>query len=233
MRGGTPIVAMADLFAARVQEALAHPAPDVTGFLFVNLGAIRRNYRKLRDAAPGAETAGVIKANAYGLGVAQAMAALRAEGCKTFFVATPNEALLPPALTEGVTVYVLNGILTGGPEVFREGDIRPVLSSFGEIGEWLSICRGWGAPRPAAIHIDTGMTRLGLPADEVQRLAQASGELDLRLVLSHLACADEPGHAKNAAQLARFAELTAHFPGVPRSFANSAGIFQAPPIVSI
>ena len=165
MRGGTPIVAMADLFAARVQEALAHPAPDVTGFLFVNLGAIRRNYRKLRDAAPGAETAGVIKANAYGLGVAQAMAALRAEGCKTFFVATPNEALLPPALTEGVTVYVLNGILTGGPEVFREGDIRPVLSSFGEIGEWLSICRGWGAPRPAAIHIDTGMTRLGLPAD--------------------------------------------------------------------
>jgi alanine racemase len=215
---------MADVLAARVQETLAHPAPDVTGYLFVNLGAIRRNYRKLCAAAPGAETAGVVKANAYGLGVTQVMSALRAEGCETFFVATPNEAVLPPALTEGVTVYVLNGILAGGPEVFRERNIRPVLSSLGEIEEWLSTCRMWGAQRPAAIHIDTGMTRLGLPAEEVRRLAQVAGDLELCLVLSHLACADEPGHAKNEAQLARFHELTALIPTVPASLQNEPGL---------
>ena len=226
MRGGTPVIFMADLFAARVAESLAHPAPDVTGYLFVNLGAIRRNYRKLCNAALGAETAGVVKANAYGLGVTQAMSALRAEGCKTFFVATPNEAVLPPALTEGVTVYVLNGSLAGGPQVFRERNIRPVLSSIGEIEEWLSTCRMWGGPHPAAIHIDTGMTRLGLPPEDVRRLAQVADDLELCLVLSHLACADEPGHAKNAAQLARFHELTALIPTVPQSLQNEP---QLPP----
>ncbi len=227
MRGGTPGIAMDKAFRTRIAKELAYPPPDATGVLIVSLGAIRRNYRRLRDAAPGAETTGVIKANAYGLGVTEVLSALKKEGCKTFFVATPREPMLPPALAEGVTIYVLDGFLTGGPPVFRSGDVHPVLNSFTEIDEWIASCRFWGAPRPAAIHIDTGMTRLGLPAEEVSRLVQIPGALaylDLRLILSHLACADEPGHAKNEAQLARFTELAALFPDVPRSLANSGGI---------
>src|SRR5262249_50288962 len=81
---------------------------------------------------------------------------------------------------------------------------------------------------PAALHIDTGMTRLGLSAEDAGGLAGMPGLLasfDLRLIMSHLACADEPAHAKNEAQRGRFEGLAPFFPGVPRSLANSAGIF--------
>ncbi len=221
---------MDESFPARITEALADVPPQATGVAIVRLGAICRNYRKLRDLAAPAETAAVVKANAYGLGVAQALAALEQEGCRTAFVATIGEALNVRALSD-IAVYVLDGLLPGTAPLFEVADARPVLSSLDEVCEWAAHCKARGKRLPAAIHVDTGMTRLGLPAEEARRLAQSPELLsafDLSLVMSHLVCGDEPEHPKNQDQLARFTELAALFPGVPRSLAASTGILLGP-----
>jgi alanine racemase len=219
---------MNDPIAARIAKTLVNAPPDATGVLFVSLGAIRRNYQALRARAPSAETAAVVKADAYGLGMPMVFPALEKEGCRTAFVASLGEAQKLRALSPGVTVYVLNGLLPCSAPLFAGIEARPVLSSVSEIVEWASFGEAGGKPLPAAVHIDTGMTRLGLPAGDVQALAQRPdllARLDLRLIMSHLACADEPAHAKNDTQRARFEALAALFPGVPRSLANSGGIF--------
>ncbi len=230
MRGDSPGTAMDDAFAARIARTLADAPPQATGVAVVRLGAIRRNYRKLRELAALAETAAVVKANAYGLGAAAVVPALESEGCRTAFVATLGEAQALRALSKA-TIYVLNGLLPGTAPAFEELDARAVLSSLDEAAEWAAYCKARGRALPAAIHIDTGMTRLGLPEEQVRHLAQTpellSG-LNLCLIISHLVCGDEPSHGKNEEQLARFEELTSLFPGVPRSLANSAGVFLGP-----
>lgn len=223
---------MDDRFPPEIEGQLAIAPPHATGAVIVSLGSIRRNYRKLRDASASAETAEVVKANAYGLGISSVIPALELEGCSTFFVATAHEALSPRRLCkQDSTIYVLDGLMTGAAQFYAGADARPVLSSFEEIEEWASFCRFRGTRYPAAIHVDTGMTRLGMPADEAQRLASMPGLLaafDLQLVISHLACAEDRSHSKNEAQRARFEELAGLFPGVPRSLANSGGIFLGP-----
>jgi alanine racemase len=219
---------MVDAVAARIAKALANAPPHATGVLIVSLGAIRRNYQALRARAPSSETAAVVKANAYGLGIGEVLPALEKAGCLTAFVATLSEAQKLRALSSGVTIYVLDGLLPGSAPLFAEIEARPVLSSLDEIVEWASFSEAGGKRFPAAIHVCTGMTRLGLSAGDMRKLAQRPDWLarfDLRLIMSHLACADEPAHTKNEAQRARFEALTALFPGVPRSLANSGGIF--------
>jgi alanine racemase len=219
---------MDETFAARIANALANAPPHATGVMIVSLGAIRRNYRALRARAPSSETAAVVKANAYGLGTKEVFPALENDGCRTAFVAALAEAQALRARSPGVTIYVLDGLLPGSAQLFAEIEARPVLSSLAEIVEWSRFGEASGKRFPAAIHADTGMTRLGLPASDMQKLAQKPdllARLDFRLIMSHLACADEPGHVKNEAQRARFDALTALFPGVPRSLANSGGIF--------
>jgi|SRR5271165_7018324 len=215
----------------RIRAGLAGAPADATGVLFVDLAALRRNYRKLRDAAPGAETAGVIKANAYGLGALQVLSALKAEGCKTFFVATPGELQALGSLAPEETVYVLDGLLKGSAATFSDTRLRPVLNSLDEIEEWLGLCRASNKKLPAAIQADTGMTRLGVSGDELHRLSEAPealAGLDLRLIMSHLACADRQDSPKNGEQRDKFEQIAAFFPGVPRSLANSGGIFLGP-----
>jgi alanine racemase len=154
--------------------------------------------------------------------------ALQKDGCGTAFVATLAEAQALRDLSSAVTIYVLDGLLPGSAPLFVDIEARPVLSSLSEATEWASFSEANGKRFPAAIHIDTGMTRLGLAAEDLQKLAQSAellARFDLRLIMSHLACADEPAHAKNEAQRARFEALGALFPGVPCSLANSAGIF--------
>jgi alanine racemase len=222
---------MADPFAARIAQALADAPPQATGVAVILLGAIRRNYAKLRALAAPAETAAVVKANAYGLGVAQVFPALLADGCRTAFVATLGEAQALRGISPGATIYALDGLLPGAAPLFEEAGARPVLSSLDEVAEWAAHCKTRGLPLPAAIHIDTGMSRLGLPEAQARQLAQTPGLLsafNLRLIISHLACGDRADHPKNEDQLKRFAELTALFPGVPRSLANSAGILLGP-----
>jgi len=152
--------------------------------------------------------------------------ALANAGCETFFVALLDEARRLRAVLPTAAIYVLDGLMPGTAPEFRRLRVEPVLGSWPEIDEWDAFARESGEPLPAAFHVDTGMARLGLASDEAKVLAERLRLLNFKpsLVISHLACADEPAHPLNARQIARFRELVALFPGVPASLANSAGL---------
>jgi alanine racemase len=222
---------MTETFAQHPARQLANVPAHATAALVVRLGAIRRNYGKLRSLAKGAETAAVVKANAYGLGVEHCAPALAKEGCRTFFVATPAEAEALRTISADTTIYVLNGLLSESAAYYDELRVRPVLGSLEEVTEWAAYCRGRCRMLPSAIHLDTGMSRLGLKAHEALQLAQDRGafaSFEPSLVMTHLVCGDDVESAMNDRQRTRFAELSPLFPGVPRSLANSAGIFLGP-----
>lgn len=207
------------------------PSPTATSLLTIDLGALRANYRELRDQAGAAQCAAVIKANAYGTGVEQAVHALSKEGCQTYFVATFAEAERIRAMAGDADIYVLDGYFAGSGPAFAQKSIRPVLSCLAEVQDWASFCRDQGAALPAALQLDTGMNRLGLPRGEVEQLIQAPELLapfTTSLLMSHLACADEPEHPLNEVQLTAFEAFRAMLPPCPASFANSAGIFLGP-----
>jgi alanine racemase len=212
-------------------DAHEDEGPDKTAILTIDRDAIAANYRTLRALAAPAECAAVVKADAYGLGMIQIAATLWNEGCKTFFVATLDEGERLRALLPEATIYVLAGLMPGTDALYRDQNLRPVLNSADEVGEWASFCKATGEKPSCAVHIDTGMNRLGLSADEVERIATAGelwSELALSLVMSHLACADEPDHPKNEAQRKLFEQLRARLPQAPASFANSPGILLGP-----
>jgi len=201
--------------------------PSETAILTIDLDALTANYRRLRDLASPAECAAVVKADAYGLGMAEAAPALARAGCKTFFVATLGEAKALRALLPHAVIYVCAGLMPGTAELYRAHDLRPVLNSAEEIREWASFCAARGEKRACAVHIDSGMNRLGLSADEVDRVAEAPElwqAMTLSLVMSHLACADEAQHPKSEAQRQIFDRLRARLPQALASLANSAGI---------
>ena len=205
--------------------------PDARGVLTINLAALRANWATLNRNSGAAECAGVIKADAYGLGLEEIASALRNEGCKTFFVATLTEARRVRAIDPAATIYVLDGLLPGATAYYAGFDLRPCLSSLEEIREWATFCDARGRKLAAAVNIDTGMSRLGLPPSEVDTIAASPDVLakfHCALVMSHLACADEPAHPKNAIQRARFETLRAKLPPAPASLANSAGTFLGP-----
>ncbi len=214
-----------DVTSMRAASELARAGAVLT----VDLGAIRANYRLLAAQAPAASCAAVMKADAYGLGMEQVAPALAAEGCKLFFTAHVAEGMrLRQLVPDGCTIYVLHGPPAGTAPDFYQYDLVPVLNDPGQLQEWRASARQLGRRLPAAIQADTGMSRMGFaPAD----LAALSLEpdwlsgLDLQLVMSHLACADEPSHPLNEGQRLRFEQLRARFPGVPASLANSSGVF--------
>ena len=201
--------------------------PSETAILTIDLDALAANYRRLRDLAGAAECAAVVKADAYGLGMAEAAPALARAGCKTFFVATLAEAASLRALLPQAIIYVFSGLMPGTAELYCASNLRPVLNSADEIMEWASFCSSRGEPLPCAVHIDSGMNRLGLSADEVEQVAEARDlwqAMTLSLVMSHLACADEPDHPKSETQRKMFDRLRARLPRALASLANSAGI---------
>jgi len=205
--------------------------PDDTAVLTIDLDALAANYRHLCELAAPAECAAVVKADAYGIGVAHAAPALWRAGCKTFFVATLTEAETLRGLLPEAVIYVFGGLLPGTAETFHELGVRPVLNSSAEIREWADYCARAGEKLPCAVHIDSGMNRLGLPASEVDAVAQAADlwpAFTLSLVMSHLACADDPAHAKNESQRRIFDNLRARLPKALTSLANSAGILLGP-----
>ncbi|MCX5614171.1 alanine racemase [Bombella saccharophila] len=189
--------------------------------LMVDLGAVRHNHASLAAFASGAECAAVVKADAYGLGMKQISAALVGK-VNTFFVAHPEEGITLRKLYPDKTIFVLHGFLPGYAEVMSYYNLYPVLNSVSQVHNWQSFCHDKGYNYPAAIQFDTGMSRFGISESElhneyVQRLKPV-------LVMSHLACADQPNHPANAAQRACFLRMSAAFPGVPRSLSASAGI---------
>jgi alanine racemase len=195
--------------------------------LTIDLGALVANWRAMAALAAPAECAAVVKADAYGIGIEEAVPALSAAGCRTFFVALPEEgvrvraALADPS--QEAAIYVLDGFLPAWAEAFRAARLRPVQNTPASVAAWARL--GGGAP--SAIHVDTGMNRLGLSLDEAAEVAQRPALLAAAapvLLISHLACAEEPENPANAAQRARFRAARAWFPALPASLANSAGI---------
>ena len=174
-----------------------------------------------------AECAGVIKADAYGCGVGPVARALAGAGCKTFFVATLDEARVARAATPAAVIYVLDGFFQNSGDAFAKIDARPVIGDLNELAEWDVFCRRSGWAGVAAIHIDTGMNRLGLSLTEAQGIIPRinAGDHGITLVMSHLACAENLNHPLNGKQLAAFREIASLFAGVPASLSNSSGIF--------
>lgn len=198
--------------------------------LTVDLRAVVANWRALRRIAAPAEVAAVVKADAYGLGASRVAAALARAGCRTFFVARVGEGVELRARLPRARILVLDGLAAGGAETCAAEDLTPVLNQPFEIGRWAGQARGVGRRLPAALHVDTGMCRLGLSVGEARRqAADLPPEVEPVLVMSHLACAEEPDHPLNGAQLGRLAGLADLLPGVPRSLANSSGIFLGDP----
>jgi alanine racemase len=198
-----------------------------TGILTVDLDAVVANWRKLEKTAVPAECSAVIKANAYGCGIEPVARALAKAGCKTFFVATLDEAAIARAALPSAALYVLNGFVQNTGETYARIDARPVIGELNELAEWDVFCRRTGWAGGAAIHVDTGMQRLGLTIAEAQGLIPRihAGDHGISLVMSHLACAESLNHPMNARQLATFREVGSAFSGVPASLANSSGIF--------
>lgn len=210
----------------------AAAAPDsaeaeAAGILTVDLDAIVANWRALGTHAIPAECAAVIKADAYGCGTEQVARALAAAGCKTFFVATLGEARHTRATAPDVAIYVLDGFFSGTGPAFAEIDARPVIGDLTELAEWDSFRALSGWRGEAAIHVDTGMNRLGIGVEEALSLVPRiqAGNHGIALVMSHFASSETPGHALNGRQIAAFREVTSRYGGVSASMSNSSGIF--------
>ncbi|MCA8893106.1 MAG: alanine racemase [Hyphomonas sp.] len=187
----------------------------------VHLDNIVANWRTLAALHPKANTSAVLKANAYGLGTERVAAALTSAGCDTFFVAYPEEgAVVRKAVGPDPSIFILNGPAPASMHLFHAHSLIAVLNSPAQIRLWSD-----AGNSPCALHFNTGINRLGLPASMPQTDGDALRAMNPVLVMSHLACADEPDHALNAAQLAAFRKITDAFPGVPASLANSAGCY--------
>ena len=202
-------------------EAVA-PAAETGGTLTIDIAAIVANWQALSRQLLTVECAAVVKANAYGMGLKPVATALAQTGCKTFFVADLAEARTVRALATDATIYVLHGFTLEAAESFIELDVRPVINSMTELAEWDTFVatRGWQGG--AALHVDTGMNRLGVSPEEAAALAPRvqTQNHGIALLLSHLACADVPGHPLTAKQLNLFRELRTLYSGIPASLAN-------------
>ena len=202
--------------------------------LEVDLAAIGMNYNHLRDRHAGA-VAGVVKADAYGLGAVRVAPYLHTLGCRHFFTAHLSEALaIRPELPDGM-VAVLNTMLRGSEAESVAAGIEPVLGSLDEIARWRAQAARLGQPLPALLHVDTGMNRLGLDRAELAVLQADHSLLDgivLRYVMTHLVAAEVPDDPENDTQRAAFAAACAGLPAAPRSLANSSGIFLGPAFAS-
>lgn len=203
--------------------------------LIIDLAAVRQNYARLVDRVGDGVTVGaVIKADSYGLGAARVGPVLQNAGCGDFFVATLDEAIGLREILPDVRVYVLNGAMPGTEDEFHQYGLRPVLNDLGQVDRWAAWARAaTTAGGAAAIHIDTGMSRLGLPAAEFDLLVQSPGRLaglEPTLWISHLACAEEADHPMNAAQRDLFVAACRRLSTVVKidsrtSLSNSSGVF--------
>ncbi|WP_208988483.1 alanine racemase [Labrenzia sp. VG12] len=202
------------------------------GRLTIDLNAIACNWRFL-NGQTGAKTecAAAIKADAYGTGQDKAAPALYEAGCRTFFVAVPTEAIALRQVLPDAVVFALDGLFPDTYAHYLDNRIRPVLGSLEELQEWAGICKAAGQSFDAAVHVDTGIHRLGLsPAEFGAAMTDRSllGPFRPSLIMSHLACGSTPDHPMNRRQLELFRTVTDPFKSIPRSLANSAGVLMGP-----
>lgn len=199
--------------------------------LTVDIGALQRNYRLIAKRVEPAECAAVVKADAYGVGIEPVSRALAAAGCRTFFVATLDEAIALRSLQPTSAIYYLNGLMQGDAAICHAHDIRPTLNDPAQIERWTQDASAHGEALAAALHIDTGMARLGLTPKETAQLAAEPERLagySIACLLSHLACADTPDDPMNVRQRDLFAAAADTLPIATRSLAASSGAFLGP-----
>src|SRR6266481_390058 len=210
--------------------AMPPPAPgqaEAGGILTIDLSAIEANWKKLASTTVPVECAAGVKADAYGCGLEPVTQKLAKAGCRTFFVADIAEGQRVRALAPDAVIYVLNGVMPGSTQAFADDNLRPVINSTTELAEWDAFVstRRWRGG--AALHVDTGMNRLGVTIDEAVAIAPRiqSENHGFTLLMSHLACAEIPDHPMNDRQIRLFREIRLLYRGVPSSLANSSGIF--------
>jgi len=219
-----------------VHDPALHPAPapapipkegETGGILTVDLAAIEANWKTLASMTMPVECAAVVKANGYGCGLEPVTRRLAKAGCRTFFVADLAEARLVRAIAPDATIYVLNGMMPGSAGAFADGSFRPVINSLTELAEWDAFIAENRWQGGAALHVDTGMNRLGVAVQEAVAIAPRiqSQNHGFTLLMSHLACAETPDHAMNDRQIRVFREIRIMYRGLPSSLANSSGIF--------
>lgn len=196
-----------------------------TATLTIDLDAIAANWRALdRMSDPGVQTAAVVKADAYGLGATRVARALAQAGARRFFVAQAEEgAAVRQALGPGPQIAVLSGHMPGDTEMIHDLDLTPMLNSLEQITRHLESLPG----HVFGVQLDTGMNRLGIEMLEWEAVAPILIDAGPELLMSHLACADEPEHPLNEAQLRTFHAMT-DGTGIPRSLAATGGIVLGP-----
>lgn len=201
------------------------------GILTIDLDAIVANWRQLAERVAPSNCAAVVKANAYGLGVVPVSRALWRAGCRHFFVATTDEGLLLRETLPDAQIVVLGGARPGREHDFAASGLWPSLFSVDAIARWLAATAVDGLSAPCVVNVNSGMTRLGMSPAELLAFTAGSdaSRLNVKMFMSHLACADEPAHPLNQHQLQQFAQLVPAvkigWPAASLSFANSSGIF--------
>jgi alanine racemase len=205
------------------------PYRTAGGVLTVDLGAVASNHRFFKNIV-GADcaVAGIVKADAYGLGMVQVAPVLEAEGCRQFFVATLEEGISLRSVTKQ-RICILGGFWHGAEREYNTYDLTPVLNSLDDIARWRAHAAWIGRALPGVIHFDTGMNRLGLGQDETRRLladANLLAGINVRTVMSHFVASDEKDNPLTARQGIIFGAIAKHFPGATRSLANSSGILR-------
>ena len=215
-----------DLRPANVAPTASDPT-QAGGILTIDLAAIEANWKLLAGMTVPVECAAVVKANAYGCGLDPVTHILSEAGCRTFFVADVAEGRHVRALAPEAVIYVLNGLMPGSAPAFATDYLRPVINSTTELAEWDAFVaiKSWRGG--AALHVDSGMNRLGVTVDEAAAIAprMQSENHGFTLLMSHLACAEIPDHPMNDRQIRLFREIRLLYRGVPSSLANSSGIF--------
>jgi alanine racemase len=219
-----------------VHDPNLHPAagPDAAGdpteaggILTIDLAAIEANWIKLSGMTVPVECAAVVKADAYGCGLEPVTRVLYRAGCRTFFVADVVEGRRVRAIAADAVIYVLNGLMPGSAAAFAHDYLRPVINSTTELAEWDAFVgiNNWRGG--AALHVDTGMNRLGITVEEAVAIAPRlqSENHGFTLLMSHLACAETPDHPMNDRQIRLFREIRILFRGLASSLANSSGVF--------
>jgi alanine racemase len=198
------------------------------GVLTILLGAVAQNFKTFQSLSPRAEVFATVKANAYGCGATHVGPALARVGCRGFFVAIADEGIsLRQALDDNgfdAEIFVFNGVTPASAPAFLAANLIPVINTQSQLEAWIEAAKTGERTLPAALHADTGMNRLGLSPDDLQAIK--SGGLDcvtVKMIMSHLACADEPSNPINLAQLNAFSDCCALFPNARASLCNSAG----------
>ena len=193
----------------------------------IHISNIADNWRLLDGLHPDAETAAVVKADGYGHGAAEVAATLQEAGCQSFFVATMGEAVsLRIEIGEGSDIFVLNGANEADMRALHFNGLTPVLNTLDQIRFYRA--ESLREITPACLHFDTGMNRLGMKPDDARAVKTMLDGRPVGWVMTHLACADEPDSAMNAAQLSAFETIRREWPDAVHSIAATAGCYLGP-----